>query len=193
MSQRIVLVRHGTTEWSAAGRHTSFTDIPLTDEGRRNASALHNALASVRADAVWSSPSLRAYETCKLAGFEHNAVAVADLVEWNYGEYEGRTTLEIRERRPRWSLWDDGAPGGETVEAIQQRADRLLATIQETQRDTLIFSHGHFSRVLAARWLGLPARDGRLLALDPATISTLGFERDQRVLTGWNASPQQAR
>ena len=185
-TQEIVLVRHGETEWSRSGKHTGRTDVPLTEGGRSQARMVGAALRNRRFAAVWTSPLQRALETCRLAGFGEVALPSDELVEWDYGEYEGRTTLEIRRERPGWTLWRDGVPGGETVEEVEARVDRALADVASVGGDVLIFAHGHVLRVLAARWLGLEPADGRLFALDPATLSVLGYEREARVIRLWN-------
>jgi broad specificity phosphatase PhoE len=183
---RIVLVRHGETEWSATGRHTSRTDVPLTDRGRTQAQALRDCLQGWRFALVLTSPLQRAAETCRLAAFGDVAATRADLVEWVYGDYEGLTTAQIRERRPGWSLWSDGVPGGETAAQVAARADRMLAEAREAGGDVAMFSHGHFLRVAAARWIDLPAEAGRRFALDTASISVLGYERETPVIVRWN-------
>jgi broad specificity phosphatase PhoE len=182
----IVLVRHGETEWSRAGKHTGSTDVPLTEGGRRQAQIVGAALRNRRFAAVWTSPLSRALETCRLAGFGDVAVPKDELVEWDYGEYEGRTTLEIRRERPGWTLWRDGVPGGETVDEVGARVDRALAEAASVDGDVLVFAHGHVLRALAARWLGLELAGGRLFALDPARLSVLGYERETRVIRLWN-------
>lgn len=185
-AHEIVLVRHGETEWSRSGRHTGCTDVPLTEDGQRQAQMVGAALRDRRFAAVWTSPLSRALETCRLAGFGDVAVPNDDLVEWNYGEYEGRTTLEIRRERPGWTLWRDGVPGGEAADAVEARVDRVLAEVASVGGDVLVFAHGHVLRALAARWLGLEPAGGRLFALDPATLNVLGYERETRVLRLWN-------
>lgn len=182
----IVLVRHGETEWTRAGKHTGRTDIPLTERGRREARAVGSALQGRRFALVLTSPLERASDTCRVAGFEAVAVERDYLMEWDYGDYEGRTTSEIREERPGWSLWRDGVPGGEAPADVGARADRVIAELRTTTGDTLVFAHGHLLRVLAARWLGLDPASGRLFALDPATISILGYERETAVIRLWN-------
>jgi probable phosphoglycerate mutase len=179
---RIVLVRHGQTEWSASGKHTSRTDLPLTDEGRRAARSL--PLGGRRFALVLASPRLRARETAALAGLEPELDP--DLVEFDYGDYEGRTTKEIRAARPGWSLWTDGAPGGETAEQVGARVDRVIARALAAGGDVALFAHGHVLRILAARWLDLPPQRGASLALDTASVSELGFERENRVIRLWN-------
>jgi probable phosphoglycerate mutase len=183
----IVLVRHGETEWSASGRHTSFTDIALTARGRDEACELAPVLRSEQFRLVLTSPRQRARETCALAGLGAELEVTDDLCEWNYGEYEGRTTAEIREDVPGWTIFGNGAPGGETAAEVAARADRLIARAEAAGGRVAMFSHGHFLRVLGARWIGLDATEGRLLGLDVATISVLGHERAQRVLRVWNS------
>ena len=185
----LVLARHGETEWSRTGRHTGRTDVPLTDVGRRQASLLAVSLAGRHFERVLSSPLSRALETCRLAGFGDAAETRDELLEWNYGKYDGLTTLEIRSERPGWSLWRDGCPGGETATDVGERADRLLEELRELPGDVALFAHGHVLRVLAARWIGLPAQAGALLALATATVSTLGWERETAVVRLWNAPP----
>jgi broad specificity phosphatase PhoE len=183
----VVLVRHGGTEWSASGKHTGRTDVPLTEEGRRQSAAIGAALQGRRFALVLTSPLSRALESCRLAGFGDVAQVRDDLREWDYGEYEGRTTPEVRKERPGWTLWSDGVPGGETAGEVRARADRVLAELRAVDGDSLVFAHGHLLRVLAARWLGLEPVAGRLFALDPATISILGYERETPVIRQWNA------
>jgi broad specificity phosphatase PhoE len=185
-AQEVVLVRHGETEWSRTGRHTGRTDIPLTERGRREAQAVGAALKDRAFGLVLTSPLERAAETCRLAGFADRAVHRDELMEWDYGAYEGRKTVDIRKERPGWALWRDGVPDGETASQVGARADRLIAELRAVDGDALLFAHGHVLRVLAARWLGLGPEAGRLLALDPATISTLGYERETPVIRLWN-------
>jgi probable phosphoglycerate mutase len=181
---RIVLVRHGQTEWSASGKHTSTTDLPLTDEGRRAATALRERLRDRDFALVLSSPRRRARDTCELAGLK--CEVDEDLAEFDYGDYEGLTTKEIRAERPDWSLWRDGAPGGEVAAQVGARVDRVIARALEAGGDVALFAHGHVLRVLAARWLELPPERGGSFALDTASVSELGFERETRVLWHWN-------
>jgi broad specificity phosphatase PhoE len=185
----LVLARHGETEWSRTGKHTGRTDVPLTEEGRRQAELLAVSLAGRRFERALTSPLSRATETCRLAGFEHVAEIREDLVEWDYGEYEGLTTPEIRSERPDWVLWRDGCPGGETAAQVGERADRVLAELRDSPGDVALFAHGHVLRVLAARWLGLPPADGALLALGTATVSVLGWERETAAVRLWNMPP----
>ena len=180
----MVVVRHGETEWSRTGRHTGRTDIPLTENGERQARAVGEALRGREFALVVSSPLIRARETARLAGFEPELRD--DLAEWDYGEYDGLTTTQIREQVPDWTIWGYGALGGESVDQLAARADRVVAELLAVDGDVLVFSHGHFLRVLTARWLGLGAAEGRLFALDSGTLSTLGSERDQRVIRSWN-------
>ena len=182
----VVLVRHGQTEWSLSGQHTGTTDIPLTEQGRRHAEALGARLAGWRFARVLSSPLARALDTCRLAGMGERAEVTDDLREWDYGEYEGRRTLDIREERPGWGLWVDGVPGGETVDEVGRRADRVIETVRHADGDVALFAHGHVLRILAARWVGLPPDHGRLLALSTASISVLGWERETAVVERWN-------
>ncbi|TML01226.1 MAG: histidine phosphatase family protein [Actinobacteria bacterium] len=182
----VVLVRHGETEWSADGRHTGRTDIPLTDEGRRQATALGGCLKEWTFALVLASPLQRATETCRLAGLGGAMQIRGDLREWDYGEFEGRTTADIRTARPGWTVWTDGVPGGETAHQVGRRADRMIAEARAATGEVALFSHGHILRVLAARWIDLAPDRGRSLALETATISVLGYERETSVITRWN-------
>jgi broad specificity phosphatase PhoE len=182
----LVIVRHGQTEWSVAGRHTGRTDIPLTDAGRATAARLAAPLAQRSFALVLTSPLQRARETCALAGFGAVARDDADLLEWDYGDYEGRTTADIRAERPGWSLWSDGVPGGEDAAAVGQRADRVIARVRSAPGAVLVFAHAHVLRVLAARWIDLEPASGSRLQLDPARPSTLGYEREVAVISEWN-------
>jgi len=182
----VVLVRHGETEWSRAGKHTGRTDVPLTDLGRDQARAVGEALRGRDFALVLTSPLERAAETCRLAGFGDRAEKRDELMEWDYGAFEGQTTPEIREQHPGWLVWDGVLPGGETLDAVAARADRVIAEIRSAPGDVLLFAHGHVLRVLGARWLGLEPGAGRLLALDPATLSALGYEHETAVLRLWN-------
>jgi probable phosphoglycerate mutase len=182
----LTLVRHGETEWSRSGRHTGTTDVPLTEEGRALAAHLKAALAGRSYALVLTSPLSRARDTAVIAGFAA-AVVDEDLREWDYGEYEGLTTPEIREMRPDWFLWDDGVPGGETIEQVAARVDRVIARVRAVDGDVLVFAHGHLLRVLASRWLTQPPGFGRHLVLSPATVSILGWEREAPAIHVWNA------
>jgi probable phosphoglycerate mutase len=180
------LVRHGETSWSAAGRHTGRTDLPLDEAGRDQALALRPALEQHDFAQVLTSPLQRAHETCQIAGYGDRAEAIGDLQEWDYGEYEGLTTEQIRRERPDWSLWRDGCPGGESASDVAARADRVIARAREAAGDAVVFSHGHLLRVLAARWVALDPTAGALFALSTATVSVLGWEREQAVVREWN-------
>jgi probable phosphoglycerate mutase len=185
----ITLARHGETAWSLAGRHTGLTDLPLTERGERNARRLGGRLAGLTFARVFTSPLVRASRTCELAGFGGAATVDADLVEWDYGEYEGTTSAEIRKKRPDWDLFRDGCPGGETPQQVGARADRVIVRIRAAGGDVLVFSSGHFIRVLAARWIGsdVPAL-GRKFMLATASLSALGYEHDltNPVIRLWN-------
>jgi probable phosphoglycerate mutase len=180
------LVRHGETEWSGLGRHTGRNDIPLTERGRGEAGLLAARLGTRRFARVFTSPLRRAADTCRLAGFGDIAEVRDDLMEWDYGVYEGLTTLEIRTERPGWLLWADGAPGGESAADVGVRADRMVAELRRIDDDVAVFAHGHVLRLLAARWLGLPPSEGRLLALGTTAISVLGYEREVPAIVRWN-------
>jgi broad specificity phosphatase PhoE len=182
----VVLVRHGETEWSRELKHTGRTDVELTEEGKRQAQRVGEALGGRQFALVLSSPLRRALETARLAGFEPELCD--ELLEWDYGDYEGLRTVEVREHVPGWGIWTHPVPNGETVEQVGERADRLLEEIRAVEGDVLVFAHGHVLRVLTARWLGLPSDGGRLFALDPATLSTLGYEREQSVIRHWNVT-----
>jgi broad specificity phosphatase PhoE len=183
------LVRHGETEWSLSGAHTSRTDIPLTDEGRRRAEKLRDFLKDTKFDAVFESPMQRARETCAIAGFGDVAVIENGLKEWDYGVYEGKTTKEIQAEIPGWSVWKDEIKGGETVDHVGERADGVIARALAAAPDggkVALFAHAHILRILAARWIGLAADGGRLFALGTGSVSVLGFERETRVIERWN-------
>jgi broad specificity phosphatase PhoE len=180
------LVRHGETEWSASGRHTSTSDIPLTPKGEEAAAELEPRLSSHDFALVLSSPRQRARRTAELAGFPTPEVD-EDLVEWDYGEYEGITTEEIREHDPGWTIWTGTTPGGETAEQVSARLDRVVERCRAVDGDALLFAHGHCLRALTARWLELPVADGQHFKLDTGTVSTLGYERDVPVVSRWNS------
>lgn len=181
-----LLARHGQTEWSRDGRHTGRTDIPLTDEGRVQAAALAPRFDGLEFALVLSSPLSRAIDTCRLAGLGADAVQEPDLAEWDYGEYDGITSDEVHESRPGWSVWTDGAPGGESPEDVAARADRVIARLEATDGRCAVFAHGHILRMLAARWLSLPPAGGAMFALSTATLSGFGHEHGNHVLTLWN-------
>lgn len=188
----IVLVRHGETEWSRTLKHTGRTDIPLTDEGRAEARLVGDALAGRRFGRVLSSPLRRALDTCRLALPGIEPEIRPELAEWDYGDYEGITTAEIRETVPDWTVWRYGAAGGESVAAVGERVDPLVAELREAQQDVAVFSHGHLLRVLAARWLELPPAEGRRFVLETGTISVLGWERETAALLRWNEPLEEA-
>ncbi len=188
MPGEVWLVRHGETEWSLSGAHTGRTDLPLTAHGREEARAIGRALNGRCFALVLTSPLERARETAQLAGYQDTAQVEPNLREWDYGEYEGRTTAEIRQKKPLWSLWKDGVSGGETIEQVSARADAVLARAARATGDVALFGHGHILRILTANWLGLPPHDGRLFALGTASLSTLGYERETRVITRWNVA-----
>jgi broad specificity phosphatase PhoE len=189
MPGELWLIRHGETAWSLSGQHTGRTDIPLTDAGRAEAVAVGRYLAGRLFGLVLTSPLARARETCRLAGFGGAAQIDPNLCEWNYGDYEGHTTAEIRAQRPDWLLWTSGVINGETVEQVGARADAVISRALETQGDVALFAHGHLLRILTARWLGLAPDAGRLFALGAGSVSTLGYERDTRVIDSWNFKP----
>ena len=184
---RVFLVRHGETAWSLSGQHTGVTDIALTENGRVVARRLAPVLMSEHFALVLSSPRQRAVETARIAGLGERMALDPDLAEWNYGEYEGLTTPQIRERVPGWTVFTHPCPGGETAEQVAARADRVLARARAAAGDVALFSHGHMGRVLAARWLGLPPDDGRHFLLGTATLNVLGWERDTPAIAIWNA------
>ena len=183
-AQKIFLIRHGETEWSRSGRHTGRTDVPLTDEGRRSAEAIREVVEPLQLD-VWTSPLQRARETSRLAGFP-SAQIDEDLREWDYGVYEGRTTLDIRKETPEWSVWLSPIPNGESLDEVAGRARRVIERVTQNAGDVALFAHGHLLRILAACWIGMPPATGRFLALDTATTSILGYERRTRVIRRWN-------
>jgi broad specificity phosphatase PhoE len=189
MAHAVVLARHGETEWSLSGRHTGKTDLPLTEEGRRQAMALGPRLRAWTFSLVLTSPLQRALETCRLAGYGDHAQVRPDLVEWDYGRYEGLTSTQIEKIQPNWSLWRDGGPGGEKAADVGRRADRVIAEVRGVEGDTLIFAHGHVLRVLASRWLGEPPEGGRHYALQTATLSVLTYEHADPVIRHWNLPP----
>ncbi|MFN8007438.1 MAG: histidine phosphatase family protein [Terriglobia bacterium] len=184
----IYLARHGETEWSLSGQHTGLTDLPLTERGERNAFRLGERLKGKDFAKVLTSPLKRAARTCQLAGFGLEAEMDSDLVEWNYGDYEGRRTSEIQEARPNWDLFRDGCPGGESPAQVSARADRVVSRVRAIEGDVILFSSGHFLRVLAARWLGVESQAGRYFFLGTASLSALGYEHhlSQPVIQLWN-------
>ena len=184
----VYLARHGETAWSITGQHTGLKDLPLTERGESNAQRLGDRLMGLNFVKVFTSPLQRARRTCELAGFGAVAEVDSDLVEWNYGQYEGRTTADILKERPDWQLFRDGCPGGESPDQVGARADRVVSRLREAQGDVLLFSSGHFLRVLAARWLGLEPAGGRFFLLSTASLSALGYEHnlDQPVIRLWD-------
>jgi broad specificity phosphatase PhoE len=186
---KLVVVRHGATSWSEEGRHTGRTDVPLNARGTAQARRLAAVLSAQHFALVLTSPLSRAVETCALAGFGDRAESDPDLAEWDYGEDEGRTTAEIRAERPGWTLWNDGVHGGESAGEVGRRADRVIERARRAGGDTLCFAHGHIGRVLAARWVGLPAVGGRVLAFDAGSLGVLGWERETPVIERWNERP----
>jgi broad specificity phosphatase PhoE len=180
------LIRHGETEWSRSGAHTGRTDIPLTPAGEEQARTIRDKLAGVHFAMVLTSPLQRARRTAELAGFGEQAQVEPNLVEWDYGDYEGRTTAEIRKERPGWSLFRDGVPNGETIEQVAARARKVIDRALTANGDVALFAHGHILRILAACWLGLPPEDAKCFVLGTAAIGTLGYEHDNRVINRWN-------
>ncbi|HEU4653585.1 MAG TPA: histidine phosphatase family protein [Steroidobacteraceae bacterium] len=187
-TQRVFLVRHGETEWSLHRKHTGLTDIPLTDNGRSDARKLRPVLAREKFDLVLVSPLKRARETCDLAGFGSIASVDENLREWNYGDYEGLTTQQIRATSPNWQLFDDGCPGGETPADVGARVDRVIERTRGINGDIALFAHGHLLRVLAARWIGLSVAAGAFFELDTATLSVLGSYDGINTIERWNSS-----
>lgn len=186
----IYLARHGETAWTVSGQHTGLSDIPLTMRGEQNARRLGDRLKGLIFAKIFASPLKRVRQTCELAGYGRLAETDPDLTEWHYGEYEGLTTAQIREKRPDWQLFRDGCPGGESLDEVAARADRVIARVRAVACTVLLFSSGHFLRVLGARWIGLDPSAGRLLFLGTATLSSLGYEHglEQPVLRLWNDS-----
>ena len=180
------LIRHGETEWSRSGAHTGRTDLPLTPIGREKAAAIGRRLAGRPFALALASPLQRALDTCRLAGYGNSAQLEPNLREWDYGDYEGRTTADIRRENPGWSLWIDGPPNGETIQQVSVRAEAVIARALQANGDVALFAHGHILRILAARWLGLPPDGGRLFALATGSASILGYERETRVIAQWN-------
>lgn len=189
---RLHLVRHGETAWSLSGQHTGRSDIALTPAGEQMARDLAPSLTAIASPTVLTSPRLRARRTCELAGLGGGAEVEPDLAEWDYGDYEGLRSAEIRQLQPGWDIWRDGVPNGELPDAVAARADRLIARLGAFSGDVVLFSHGHFGRVLAARWIGLPLAAGRCFLLDPASVGVLAVDAahdGQRVVSSWNLRP----
>jgi broad specificity phosphatase PhoE len=188
-AREIWLVRHGETAWSRIGKHTGRSDIPLTEEGERQARAVGACLGGRRFGQVLVSPLRRARDTCELAGYAPVARVVPDLAEWDYGAYEQRLTAEVREEIPGWTIWTHGVVGGETIEDVATRARRVLAAVEAGEGDAILFAHGHLLRVLTACWIGLPPATGGAFALGPGSVSVLGYETERRVVRRWNLAP----
>ncbi len=182
----VYLCRHGETEWTLSGQHTSYSDIPLTENGKVQAAKLMKRLNGISFDKVYSSPLIRAKTTCDIVGYGSEAEIWDDLFEWRYGDLEGKTTPEIRETIPGWTIFDDGAPGGESIQEVSGRADRVIEKVRQFSGRVALFSSGHFSRVLGARWVGLPAGAGRSFVLNTASLSILGYEREVPAIKLWN-------
>jgi probable phosphoglycerate mutase len=182
------LIRHGETEWSLSGAHTSRTDIPLTERGKERATKIRDYLAQRKFSLVLTSPLQRARETCRIAGYADVAQIEENLREWDYGIFEGRTTADIRKDQPDWSIWDSPVPEGEPVEHVAARAQTVIDRALQAGGDVALFAHAHILRILAATWLGLEPRGGRLFALGTGSVSTLGYEREARVISTWNRS-----
>jgi probable phosphoglycerate mutase len=187
-TQQVYLIRHGETEWSLSGQHTGITDIPLTEHGRDVARQLAPVLSRTKFDLVLMSPLGRARQTCELAGLLDSAEIDRDLIEWNYGEYEGLTPRQIHAKAPGWMIFTDGCPGGESPDQVGARVDRVIARVRAAGNHTALFAHGHVFRVFAARWLGLPAEAGCHFLLDTATLSVLGYYGDVPAVKEWNAA-----
>lgn len=190
MDSRHYLIRHGQTDWSLSGQHTGRTDIPLTEQGEQDARDLAKRLRAVRISHVFTSPRQRARRTCELAGLDAVAELEPDLAEWDYGDYEGQRSVDIRKGRPDWNLFRDGCPRGESPVQVSERADRVIARLRAVEGNTAIFSHGHFGRVLAARWIGLPVNQAQHFLLSTASLSILGHEHnlaEESAIVLWNA------
>jgi broad specificity phosphatase PhoE len=189
VAERVLLIRHGETDWTAERRHTGRTDLPLNREGERRASQLAPFLASFPdavAATVFTSPLLRARQTCELAGMGDRATVEDEIAEWDYGEFEGTRTADLRETDPAWSIWTATIRSGESLAEVARRADRVVARLDSIGGSVMLFAHAHFLRIFAARWCGFPAEGGSRLTLLPASVSVLGFERDVRVIEQWN-------
>jgi broad specificity phosphatase PhoE len=190
VQNHIWLIRHGETPWSLSGQHTGKTEMELTATGKLMAKTIGRELAGRRFDLILTSPRMRARDTCRLSGYGEAAAIDDNLQEWDYGAYEGRTSADIMKEAPNWSLWRDGVPGGETIEAVSARADRVIRRALDCTGDVALFAHGHILRVLAARWVGLPPDGGRYFSLDAGSISILGSEYKVRVISRWNFVPK---
>jgi len=191
LDQELWLIRHGETDWSAAKQHTGRTDIPLNPAGERQAATLGRFLAGRQFASVLCSPLRRACRTCELAGYGDSASITDDLLEWDYGVFEGKTTQEMRLEQPEWSIWTANVVDGESIEQVGHRAQRVIQRALEVDSDVILFAHAHILRILAACWLGLPPDAGRLFVLRTASVSVLGYERETRVITQWNVSHEE--
>ena len=187
LKQKVVLIRHGETKWALEGRHTSFTDLPLTEKGREEAGLLQRALKNWQFKQVFSSPLKRARETCELAGVADGVIVDQDLTEWNYGRFEGLTTDQIQKEMPDWDLFEQGCPEGDSPMEVGERVDRIIQKIRAIDGDVAVFSHGHLSRVFATRWINLPIKDSHMFVLDTATLNVLGAYHDAPAIVTWNA------
>ncbi len=187
-SHKLYLIRHGETKWSKSRQHTGLTDIPLTKEGEEEALRVPHGLKEVKFAKVFVSPLQRALKTCELAGFKDEAIVTDDLLEWDYGDYEGVTTADIRKKEPNWNLFKDGVPNGETIQEVSDRVDHILNIASQVDGDVAFFSSGHVSRIIGARWINLPPTNGQVLALSTASISILGYEHEWRVIHTWNST-----
>ena len=187
LKQKVVLIRHGETEWAFNGRHTSFTDLPLTENGREEARALQDILQKWQFKQVFRSPLVRAKETYELSGIINDVIVDPDITEWNYGRFEGLTTVEIQKEIPDWDLFEHGCPEGDSPETICERVDRMINKVRKIEGDVAIFSHGHLSRVFATRWVNLPVEDSHMFVLDTATLNVLGAYHDAPAIVTWNA------
>ena len=187
LKQKVVLIRHGETTWALAGRHTSSTDLPLTEKGRQEASLLQSALKNWQFKGIFSSPLKRARETCELAGLADAVIIEPDLTEWNYGRYEGLTSEQIHQQAPDWDLFDQGCPEGDSPAEVCARVDRIVKKVRSIDGDVAVFSHGHLSRVFATRWVNHPIGDSDMFVLDTATLNVLGAYHDTPAIVTWNA------
>ncbi len=188
LKQKVVLIRHGETQWALEGRYTSFTDLPLTENGRVQAGLLQKALQRWQFKQVFSSPLKRARETCELAGMTKGVVVDPDLSEWNYGRLEGLTHDQIEKEMPDWDVFEQGCPGGDSPARVSERVDRVIQKVRAIDGDVAVFSHGHLSRVFATRWINLPIEDSHMFVLDTATLNVLGAYHDAPAIVIWNAS-----
>ncbi len=187
LNQKVMLIRHGETKWALEGRHTSFTDLPLTENGKKEARLLKKPFTDYKFKQIFSSPLKRALETCKLAGVADEVIVDNDLTEWNYGRFEGLTTEQIEKEIPDWDLFEQGCPDGESPAEVGARVDRIIQKIRAIDGDVAVFSHGHLSRVFATRWINVPVKNGRMFVLNTATLNVLGAYHDDPAIVIWNA------